>query len=102
MGIISNKELIANNKLGYIRNLMRTAIEEAYKEPMTRYTVRTITSCYHTMDGPILKLILLATGGVFSIIVNAKVYNCTIHKKSLGVGIYNVYATTKMNCTEPM
>ena len=86
-------ELIANEKLGFIKNLMKTAIEEKLKANSGIAIV--ISSAYNTMDSKVLKAILLNTGGAFTVIVNATVFNCNLVKKNLGVGVYNVWGVCK-------
>lgn len=87
MGIISKNERIAIAKLGEIKTLMRNTIEACIPN---REAPKLVASLHCTVDGKILKLILLETGGKFTLIVRGTVYECELYKKPLGLGVYNV------------
>ena len=77
-----------------LRNLTRTAIENAH--PCLKGTYQPTKSVFVTMTTKDLKPILLETGGEFETIVKGVVQKCFIKKKSLGLGVYNVWAETRV------
>ena len=79
-----------------LRELTRKTIEA---EPLNHSSSKMVWTPYLTMSAKDLRAILLTTGGEFNVIVKAKVYKCTITKKSLGLGVYNVTCSTEIPYT---
>ena len=92
-GIMATTEVILSD----LKELTRKAItnrSNIYQDKKSLGGSFYIHSEFITVNTKTLKDILLATGGMFTVIVDASVHTCFIAKQPLGVGVYNIRGKT--------